>query len=98
MKRQIEGQLSLQMDALEPAKKELTFSDELNSLYNSAAEYAVKNGSMRVGTAMRVFKISSAKAQKLVARLKENGIVVGIDCRTVKRSELPQTVKVSGFC
>lgn len=63
---------------------QLSFDDflkqeELNSSFDNlllpAEQYARKNGSLHIGTTMRVFRISAIRAQKIVNELIKNGVL-----------------------
>lgn len=71
MKRnKISGQLSFE---------DLLKKEELNSFFDSlilpAEQYAMKNGSLHIGTAMRVFHISAVRAQNIVNELIKKGVL-----------------------
>lgn len=63
---------------------QLSFDDflkqeELNSSFDNlllpAEQYARKNGSLHIGTAMRVFHISAVRAQNIVNELTKKGVL-----------------------
>lgn len=69
-KSKIIGQLSFE---------DLLKKEELNSSFDSlllpAEHYAIKNGSLHIGTAMRVFRISAIRAQNIVDELIKKGVL-----------------------
>ncbi len=69
-KNKINGQLSFE-DLLE--RKELNSS--FDSLILPAEQYAKKNGSLHIGTAMRVFRISAIRAENIVHELIRKGVL-----------------------
>ena len=77
----ITGQLSF-VDLL---KKE-----ELNSSFDSlllpAEQYAKKNGSLHIGTAMRIFHISAVRAQNIIQELIKKG-VINENCQVYKEKK-----------
>lgn len=63
---------------------QLSFDDflkreELNSSFDNlllpAEQYAIKNGSLHIGTAIRVFRISAVRAQNIVKELIKKGVL-----------------------
>lgn len=69
-----EKALTRKPDIKAPQKKDQrTFKVE--TYYSQALQYAEEHGVLRVGTAMRLFRISAVQAQTIIAKLKENGII-----------------------
>lgn len=74
----ITGQLSFE---------DLLKQEELNSSFDSllmpAEQYAKKNGSLHIGTAMRVFHISAVRSQNIIHELIKRG-VINENCQVYK--------------
>ena len=85
MKKQTKGHLSFDLNDLKPYKKEKEGPSA--EQYGKAAAFAIKNRSFRIGTAMRVFRISSAEAQKLVKKLQNDG-VIDQNCNVPKNTKM----------
>lgn len=78
--RQIEGQLDLfSMPDIEAVN-----SVSRKDLYDAACKEAEERGVLHIGTAMRLFRIPSVKAQELLQEMQERG-VLDKSCRFEKR-------------
>ena len=74
--------------ARKPEKKVLRKKErssfQVETYYSQAVQYAEEHGVLRIGTAMRLFRISAVQAQTIIAKLKENGIMDN-NCRFLRK-------------
>lgn len=64
-------------------KKEQS-SYQVETYYSQALQYAEEHGVLRIGTAMRLFRISAVQAQTIIAKLKANGMIDN-NCRFLRK-------------
>ena len=66
-----------------PQKKDQS-SFQVETYYFLAVQYAEEHGVLRIGTAMRLFRISAVQAQTIIAKLKANGMIDN-NCRFLRK-------------